>query len=117
MDWLTLTMLQLLAYEALLLPVILFHHSNVRIPRRVDSMLRWLIVTPWMHWVHHSRAREETNSNYASVLSNWGRLFGTYRFRPAPEAIEQGLDDADGGTRWRTLPQMLLHPLVPPGAP
>lgn len=106
------TMPQLLAYETLLLPVILFHHSNVRMPRRVDSMLRWLIVTPWMHWVHHSRVREETNSNYASVLSIWDRLFASYRFRPDPEAIEQGLPDADGGSRWRTLPQMLLHPFV-----
>jgi sterol desaturase/sphingolipid hydroxylase (fatty acid hydroxylase superfamily) len=104
------TMPQLLAYELVLLPVILFHHSNVRVPRAWDTTLRYLIVTPWMHWVHHSHERAETNSNYASVLSVWDRLFRTYRFRPDPEAIQQGLRDEDGGARWRTLPQMLLSP-------
>jgi sterol desaturase/sphingolipid hydroxylase (fatty acid hydroxylase superfamily) len=106
------TMPQLLAYELLLLPVILFHHSNVRVPREWDTMLRYLIVTPWMHWVHHSRERVETNSNYAGVLSVWDRMFGTYRFRADPETIQQGLRDEDGGARWRTLLQMLLSPFV-----
>jgi len=105
------TMPQLLVYELLLLPVILFHHSNVRVPRTWDTALRLAIVTPWMHWVHHSRERVETNSNYSSILSVWDRLFGTYRFRPDPEAIQQGLHDEDGGAAWRTLPQMLLAPL------
>ena len=72
------TMPQLLLYELFLLPVIFFHHSNVRLPQRIDRRLCWFIVTPGMHWVHHSRLRQETNSNYASVLPIWDRLFGTY---------------------------------------
>lgn len=105
------TLPQLLVYEAILLPVILFHHSNVRLPRRADAMLRWLIVTPWMHWVHHTRDRRETDSNFASVLSIWDRCCGTFRLREDPSRIELGLSDADGGAAWRTLRQMLAQPL------
>lgn len=106
------TMPQLLVYETVLLPVILFHHSNVRLPAKGDAALRWLIVTPWMHWVHHSREQPETDSNFSSVLSVWDRCFGTYRLRDDPNRIEQGLHDADGGARWRTLPEILLSPLT-----
>lgn len=85
---------QLIVYGLTLQPIILFHHSNVRIPRRVDTAMRWLIVTPWMHWVHHSDQRPETDSNYASVLSVWDRLFRTFRLRDDPTTIRLGLPDA-----------------------
>jgi len=81
----------LLVYELVLLPVIMFHHSNLRIGPAVDGALRPMIVTPWMHWVHHSMLREETNSNYGSVLSVWDRLFGSFRLRTEPSQIELGL--------------------------
>lgn len=80
-------------YELAALPIVAFHHSNVAVPRRADDMLRWLVVTPWMHWIHHSRERAETNSNYSSVLSIWDRVFGSYRFHPDPDAIRFGLDE------------------------
>ena len=105
-----LTMPQLLVYESILLPVILFHHSNVRVPRRVDAIIRWVVVTPWMHWVHHSRWQPETDSNYASVLSIWDRLFGTFRLRDDPTRIELGLDDDHDERQWRTLWGMLTRP-------
>ncbi|MEX2670987.1 MAG: sterol desaturase family protein [Phycisphaeraceae bacterium] len=105
-----LTMPQLLLYELVLLPVILFHHSNVRISRRLDSCLRWLIVTPWMHWVHHSRWQPETDSNFASVLSIWDRLFRTFRLRDDPQQLELGLEDDRDERQWRTLGGMLLRP-------
>jgi sterol desaturase/sphingolipid hydroxylase (fatty acid hydroxylase superfamily) len=100
---------QLLVYEAMTLPVILFHHSNVRLPYRVDRALRWLIVTPWMHWVHHSRWQPETDSNYSSFLSLWDRLFGSFRLRERPQEIALGLDGWEE-REWRGLPGMLLAP-------
>ena len=105
-----LTMPQLLLYELILQPVILFHHSNVRVPARLDTALRWLIVTPWMHWVHHSRWQPETDSNYASVLSIWDRLFGTFRLRAEPRQIRLGLDEDRDERQWRTLRGMLARP-------
>ncbi len=103
------TIPQLVLYEALALPVILFHHSNVRIPYQVDSALRWLIVTPWMHWVHHSRWQPETDSNYSSFLSIWDHLFGSFRLRKEPEEISMGLDGWEEGD-WFSLTGMLAAP-------
>lgn len=82
---------QLALYELIAVPVVAFHHSNISIPRRWDDRLRWFMVTPWMHWVHHSRRMRETNSNYSSVLSVWDRIFRSYRFRPDPDRIRFGL--------------------------
>ncbi len=105
-----LTMPQLLVYETILLPVILFHHSNIRIPPQLDRMLRVWIVTPWMHWVHHSNWQPETDSNYSSVLSVWDRLFGTFRLRDDPKSINLGLEDDTDEAQWRTLTGMLARP-------
>jgi len=103
------SMPQLLLYEAVLLPVILFHHSNFDIPARLDAALRWLIPTPWMHWVHHSRFQRETDSNYGSVLSVWDRLFRTFRLREDPHKIELGLDDDTEEKQGRTIHGMLVR--------
>jgi sterol desaturase/sphingolipid hydroxylase (fatty acid hydroxylase superfamily) len=103
------TVSQLLLYEALALPVIIFHHSNVRIPHGIDGSLRWLIVTPWMHWVHHSRWQPETDSNYSSFLSIWDRLFGSFRLREKPEEICLGLEDWEERD-WFRLSGMLAAP-------
>lgn len=64
-------------WQALLLPSILFHHSNVRLPVRVERTLVRLIVTPRMHGIHHSDYENETNSNWSSLLSAWDYLHGT----------------------------------------
>jgi len=100
---------QILTYESLSLPIILFHHSNLRVPGRVDRCLRWLIVTPWMHYVHHSRWQPETDSNYSSFLSVWDRIFGSFRLRENPQTIDLGLDHWQEH-EWRGLIGMLMAP-------
>lgn len=83
---------QVALYEALSLPVVAFHHSNMRLPAWMDQGLRVFVVTPRMHWVHHSDWQPETDSNYASFLSVWDRLFGSFRLRANPATIHLGLD-------------------------
>ncbi len=61
----------------------MFNHGNVRMPVRLDRILRWLVVTPDMHRVHHSVVVRESNSNFGFNLPWWDRLFGTYRDQPA----------------------------------
>ena len=100
---------QVLVYEAVLLPVILFHHGNVGVPARADRWLRWLIVTPWMHWVHHSDYQPETDSNYSSVFSFWDRIFGSFRLVADPRSLTLGLDHTERSD-WATLPGMLAMP-------
>jgi len=97
-------------YELIVTPIVLFHHSNLRVPARLDRLLRMVIVTPWMHWVHHSRWTPETDSNYSSGLSVWDRVFGTFRLRDDPRTISLGLDGYDG-ERAGTLVGMLVSPV------
>ncbi len=104
-----LTIGHVLVYETILLPIILFHHSNVRVPERMDRWLRMVIVTPWMHWVHHSDWQPETDSNYSSIFSFWDRIFGSFRLRRNPREIRLGLGLHD--REWRTVGGMMLLPL------
>ncbi len=73
----------ILIFEVLLNATSMFNHSNIRIPLEFDRILRWLLVTPDMHRVHHSIVARETNSNFGFNLPWWDRLFGTYRPQPA----------------------------------
>ncbi|RMD79405.1 MAG: sterol desaturase family protein, partial [Gammaproteobacteria bacterium] len=71
-----------LAFELLLSATSLFNHSNWALPEGVDRVLRWVVVTPDMHRVHHSVAPDEANSNFGFNLPWWDRLLGTYRAQP-----------------------------------
>ncbi|MBO6890820.1 MAG: sterol desaturase family protein [Roseibium sp.] len=81
-----------LIFEIVLNASAVFGHANVRIPRRLDWLLRLVIVTPDMHRVHHSVICRETDSNYGFYLSVWDRLFGTYIDQP-----EKGHDEMEIG--------------------
>lgn len=101
-------------FEVLLNAMAMFNHGNVRIPGGLDTVLRWLIVTPDMHRVHHSVEDDEANSNFGFNLSLWDRLFGTYRDQP--RAGHDGMTIGIHGYRdmkqvaW--LSGMLLLPFV-----
>jgi sterol desaturase/sphingolipid hydroxylase (fatty acid hydroxylase superfamily) len=71
------------AFEVVLNGAAMFNHANVRLPGAVDRWLRWLIVTPNMHRVHHSVNRAEHDANYGFNLSIWDRVFHTYVDQPA----------------------------------
>lgn len=68
---------------------VLFHHSNLRLPRRAERRLALVLTTPRMHGIHHSAARDRTDSNWSSGLSLWDHLHGTFRLDvpQAPDAI------------------------------
>lgn len=71
-----------LIFEVVLNATSMFNHGNVRMPVGIDRWLRWWVVTPDMHRVHHSVKRRETNSNFGFNLPWWDRLLGTYRDQP-----------------------------------
>lgn len=81
--------LAVLVFEILLNATSMFSHSNVRLPDGIDRIVRWIVVTPDMHRVHHSIEAVETNSNFGFNFSLWDRIFGTYR--PAPRAGHLGM--------------------------
>lgn len=95
------------AFEALVLAASLFHHSNVRLPARFERVLAWFVVTPSIHWVHHHAVRCDTDSNYATVLSVWDRLFRSRSVTRRTPGMEIGTEGAHEQTLWR----LLLRPL------
>ena len=80
-------------FEVVLNATAMFNHGNVGLPKSIDQVLRWFVVTPDMHRVHHSVEDDETNSNFGFSLPWWDRLFGTYRDQPRAghEAMKIGI--------------------------
>ncbi len=76
-------------FEVVLNAMAMFNHGNVGLPQGLDRLLRYFVVTPDMHRVHHSVEDDEANSNFGFSLSWWDRLLGTYREQP--RAGHQGM--------------------------
>ena len=93
-------------YELVFHANTLFHHSNVRLPIRLERLLNLVLVTPRMHGIHHSQVRDETNSNYSVVFSWWDRLHRTLGLNIPQSDIVIGVpaysDPADN-TLWNDL--------------
>lgn len=106
-----------LVFEVLLNASSMFNHSNIRLPARVDAVLRWLIVTPDMHRVHHSIRVAETNSNFGFNVPWWDRLLGTYRAQPRDghEAMTIGIEQFRS-RRDLWLDRMLVQPALGPAS-
>jgi sterol desaturase/sphingolipid hydroxylase (fatty acid hydroxylase superfamily) len=102
-----------LIFEVLLNATSMFNHGNIRLPSSVDRVLRFFVVTPDMHRVHHSVVIRETNSNFGFNLPWWDRLLGTYRDQPAAghEGMTIGLSQFRDAKRL-TLPWMLALPFI-----
>jgi sterol desaturase/sphingolipid hydroxylase (fatty acid hydroxylase superfamily) len=96
-------------FEILIAVVTIFHHSNLKLPRRLERALSFLVVTPSIHWIHHHAERADTDSSYATVLSVWDRLFGsrsrTMRTPDLPIGVE--------GMRDLPILKLLARPFLP----
>ena len=93
-------------WQVVLFVCILFHHSNLRLPARLERVLVRIIVTPRMHGIHHAQREEWTNSNWSSILTCWDVLHRTLRLEVPDEAIAVGIpayDDAREVTLGRIL--------------
>jgi sterol desaturase/sphingolipid hydroxylase (fatty acid hydroxylase superfamily) len=103
--------LAVLLFEILLNATSMFNHANARLPLSLDRVLRWLVVTPDMHRVHHSIDPRETNSNFGFNAPWWDRLFGTYRAQPQAghHAMTIGIEQFRA-PRELWLDRMLLQP-------
>lgn len=106
-----------LIFEVLLNATAMFNHSNIRLPRLVDRLLRLIVVTPDMHRVHHSIIPEETNSNFGFNLPWWDKLLGTYKAQPKAghEGMTIGIEQfRTGRDLW--LDRMLVQPIKGPAS-
>ncbi len=82
---------EVLVFEIILNGCSLFNHACIFLPGQVDRVLRFLIVTPDMHRIHHSVRLRETNRNFGFCLTWWDFLFGTYRDKAVQENFKLGI--------------------------
>jgi sterol desaturase/sphingolipid hydroxylase (fatty acid hydroxylase superfamily) len=80
-------------WQKLTFAEVLFHHSNVRLPRSLEAKLSRYVVTPRMHGIHHSAVREERDSNFSSALTLWDTLHNTARVDMHRDEVTIGLPD------------------------
>jgi sterol desaturase/sphingolipid hydroxylase (fatty acid hydroxylase superfamily) len=99
-------------YETLFQIGTFFHHSNLRLPLRLERILNLIFVTPRMHGIHHSNFRKETDSNYSVVFSVWDRLHRTIGLGISQKEIDIGVP---GYARKQNnhLKQVMILPFVP----
>jgi sterol desaturase/sphingolipid hydroxylase (fatty acid hydroxylase superfamily) len=109
--------LAFVVFEIVLNGTSLFNHGNVRIHQPTDRWLRWIVVTPDMHRVHHSVEERELNRNFGFNLPWWDRIFGTYQAQPEAGHVgmEIGLHDFREPEE-STLNRMLTQPFRKPSS-
>ena len=98
----------IIVFELLLTAASIFYHSNVKLPAALEHALSRVMVTPSIHWVHHHRRTEDTNSNYGAVLSIWDRVFSTKSATNRSPDMEIGAPDIDE----KPLIGLLLAPVT-----
>ena len=81
----------LIIFETGVTAFALFHHSNLRIPLSLERLLSYLIITPRIHGIHHSIIRNETDSNFGTILTIWDRLHRTLRLNINQKEITIGV--------------------------
>ena len=103
--------LAVIVFEVVLNLMSMFTHSNIRLNEKFEHILRWFVVTPDMHRLHHSSRENETNSNFSFNISLWDRIFGTYISKPhiSHQAIIIGLTRYRE-PEWQTLRGLLSLP-------
>jgi sterol desaturase/sphingolipid hydroxylase (fatty acid hydroxylase superfamily) len=107
-------LLAVLVFEVLLNGMAIFNHANVSLPPAVDRVVRYLLVTPDMHRVHHSTVKRETDSNYGFNLSIWDRVFRTYIDQPemGHDQMTIGITEFRDAKQVDQLPGMLALPFI-----
>jgi sterol desaturase/sphingolipid hydroxylase (fatty acid hydroxylase superfamily) len=94
------------AYELIFQANTLFHHSNLRLPIRLERLLNNVFVTPRMHGIHHSQVKRETNSNYGVVFCWWDKLHRTLGLNIPQSEIKIGIagySRPEDNRLWHTL--------------
>ncbi|SES71024.1 sterol desaturase family protein [Thorsellia anophelis] len=97
-----------ICFEIILNSMAIFNHANLKLPLKLDALLRILFVTPDMHRIHHSTHQAEYHSNFGFNLSIWDKLFKTYTANPkeSHESMPIGQPDfsnLERNTLWRLM--------------
>ncbi len=74
-------------YQSLSLVSTQFNHANIKLPKTIDKLISYVLVSPDMHKVHHHYVLPYTDSNYGNIFSVWDRLLGTYKYLDREELV------------------------------
>ena len=90
-----------------------FTHTELLIPEKIDRYLKYFIITPNMHRIHHSQDMKEGNSNFGNVFPWWDILFKTYTSKTKKElmSISFGIADKES-PKTNTLKNLLINPFI-----
>lgn len=78
-------------YQTLLTVFTGVTHANISLPKSLDRVMSYILVSPNMHKVHHHWKQPYTDCNYGGVFAIWDRIFGTFKTLD-PKEIRYGLD-------------------------
>lgn len=101
----------IMLYQSLSVVLSQFNHANIKLPKKVDKALSWVLISPDMHKVHHHYMLPYTDSNYGNIFSWWDRLFGTYKHLDR-EAIVYGVDTFPNAVENGKISSLLKYPFV-----
>ncbi|NNC82157.1 MAG: sterol desaturase family protein [Flavobacteriales bacterium] len=87
-------MWMVMVYQSLSVFLSQFNHSNLELPAWLEKSMRWVLITPGMHRVHHHAELPYTDTNYGNIFPFWDRIFGTYS-ELEKDRIQYGLDVFD----------------------
>ena len=102
----------IMLYQSLSVVLSQFNHANIKLPKKLDSMISWIIVSPDMHKVHHHYVLPYTDSNYGNIFSIWDRIFRTF-LKMKNDDLKYGVDtypDINSDTKIGTLLKLPFKP-------
>lgn len=99
----------IMLYQAISVVLSQFNHANIKLPKKVDTALSWILVSPDMHKVHHHYKLPYTDTNFGNIFAIWDRVFGTYSTMPN-EDIVYGVDTHFDAESNKNIMQLLKLP-------
>ena len=81
----------ILLYQSISVILSQFNHSNIKLPKNLDRLMSYVIVSPDMHKIHHHYRLPYTDTNYGNIFPIWDRLFGTFSYFDRSK-IKYGID-------------------------
>lgn len=99
----------IMLYQAMSLIFTQFTHANIKLPKTVDKVISYVLVSPDMHKTHHHYRLPYTDSNFGNIFSVWDRLFGTYRYLDREKLI-YGVDVFPNESKNTDIKELLKQP-------
>jgi sterol desaturase/sphingolipid hydroxylase (fatty acid hydroxylase superfamily) len=103
-------------YQSLSVVFSQFNHANIPLPKKLDKVLSYIIISPDMHKIHHHYKLPYTDSNYGNIFSVWDRIFGTYSYLDRDKII-YGIDTHMNPNEHNELGNLLKIPFQKYRAP